>query len=136
MARLSEIRTALEDWIVLQTGIAANQTPYIEDVNEFPSINVGKQDNSRVTQYYGNSQSIKTYFINIRAYVWSDDDSITESESVCNDIESAIDSFTAAHRALGIYNAQVNDLHTDEGLFTPYGVADLNATITYEEDYT
>ena len=136
MARLSEIRTALETRIVAETGIAANQTPYIEDVNEFPSVNVGKYNAKRAIQYYGNSQSIKTYFLSVRAYVWSDDNSITASEDACNDIERAIDGFTAAHRALGIYNAQVNDLHTDEGLFSPYGVADLNITITYEEEYT
>jgi hypothetical protein len=55
---------------------------------------------------------------------------------VCYLIERAIEQFESAHRALGIYAAQVNEVHTDDGLFQPYGVIDLNVTITYEEEYT
>ena len=136
MARLDEIRTALESWIAQETNIPANRTPYIEDTNDFPSFNAGNHRGKRVTSYYGNSQSIKTYFVSVRAYVWSEDDSIGEAERVCYLIERAIEQFESAHRALGIYAAQVNEVHTDDGLFQPYGVIDLNVTITYEEEYT
>jgi hypothetical protein len=136
MARVSEIRSALESWLVTQTNIPANISPYIEDTTDFPSLNVGNHRARRTTQYIGNSQSVKTYFVSVRAYVWSDDDSIVLSESVCYDLERAIEEFESAHRALEIYSAQVNEVHTDEGLFSPYGVIDLDCTIMYEEEYT
>ena len=55
---------------------------------------------------------------------------------MCYLLERAIEEFESAHRALEIYSAQTNEVHTDEGLFAPYGVIDLNLTITYQEEYT
>jgi hypothetical protein len=136
MARTTEIRAALESWLTVQTGIPANVSPYIEDTTDFPSLNVGNHRARRTTQYLGNSQSIKTYFLSVRAYVWSTDDSIAESERVCYLLERAIEEFESAHRALEIYSAQTNEVHTDEGLFAPYGVIDLDIVITYQEEYT
>ena len=133
MAKPTQIRDAMETWLTSETGIAATPRPYIEDVNDFPAINVWNHSGKLVINHYGAGAKLKSYFVSVRAYVWSEDDSIAESERVCYLIERAIEGFAAAHRALNIQSAQVTEVHTDEGLFTPYGVVDLNLAILYND---
>ena len=133
MVKPTQIRDAMEAWLVSETGIQSTARPYIEDINDFPAINVWNHSGKLVINYYGAGAALKTYFVSVRAYVWSDDDSIAESELVCILLERAIERFAAAHRALNIQSAQVTELHTDEGLFTPYGVVDLNIAILYND---
>ena len=43
-----------------------------------------------------------------------------------------IEPFAEAHRDLSVEFAGVQSFRTDEGLMSPYGIADLTITITYE----
>lgn len=133
MVKPTQIRDAMETWLVSETGIQATPRPYIEDINDFPVVNVWNHHADLTINHYGAGAKLKSYFVSVRAYVWSDDDSIAESERTCILLELAIERFAAAHRALNIQNAQVTEVHTDEGLFTPYGVIDLNIAILYND---
>ena len=62
----------------------------------------------------------------------TDEDSLHDSENLASDIETVVNSY-AADAANLIHEARVVALSTDEGLMTPYGVADVVVEIDYED---
>ena len=46
--------------------------------------------------------------------------------------DDALETFTANNRALEVEESRVLEFRTDEGLFHPYGMADLTVQILYE----
>jgi hypothetical protein len=76
--------------------------------------------------------------IDVRAYVYDgDSEDICEvAEDLADSIEAKIDSFAASHRDLEVEEAEVVSLRTDDGLMLPYGVADLQLTISYDVEIT
>ena len=81
------------------------------------------------------------YFDQIRidrvntAYVF-DENNLDTAEFLAQNVESKVDSFAAntAAKANGIADARVVTFRTDEGLFEPYGIADLDLQILYDVD--
>ena len=71
--------------------------------------------------------------VQLRCYVYDGDtaDIADECERLADQIEAAVDTFSAANRALEVEEARVVSLRTDDGLMTPYGVADLQISILY-----
>jgi hypothetical protein len=58
------------------------------------------------------------------------------AEDLADSIEAKIDAFAASHRELSVEEAEVVSLRTDDGLMLPYGIADLQLTITYDVEIT
>ena len=70
--------------------------------------------------------------IQLRNYVFAEDQ-LDAAEELSNNVElDVIDKFANLHRDLGVQSAQVVEFRTDEGLFSPYGIGDQTVTITYD----
>ena len=69
----------------------------------------------------------------LRGYVF-DENNVDTAEILAQNVESKVDSFSAnvAARANGVSDARVTSFRSDEGLFTPYGLADLEIQILYD----
>lgn len=142
MARRTEILNYLVDRLStistsngFLTNVSAVHRPYkyLDDINDFPTITLGGTPKEDLVEI-GDGQIIRAMRQSIRAYVMSDDDSLIDSENLAHDIETVVESFAKNAANLAVHSAQVMDVGTDEGLFSPYGIADVGVEITYEED--
>jgi hypothetical protein len=64
----------------------------------------------------------------------SDEDSIFVSENLAHDIETVVTDYAANAANLSVHRSQVIAISTDEGLFSPYGIVDVEVEMVYEED--
>ena len=135
MARRTDIIEALVGHLGTNTDVHANNVyrtyKYMHDLNDFPAITFIPNREDR--DHFGAGQVHGILAIQLRCYVYDGDtaDIADECERLADQIEDAIDTFAAANRALGVEEARVATLRTDDGLMTPYGVADLQISILY-----
>ena len=109
------------------------QMVFLNEVNDFPFVCMLVEPETRF--HYGAGRKLATLAISLRGYVHDGDSGevLDLAEDLGIDIETAaIEPFAEAHRDLGVEFAAVESFRTDEGLMSPYGIADLTITITYE----
>ena len=140
MARRTDIIEALVGHLGTNTDVHANNVyrtyKYMHDLNDFPAITFIPNREDR--DHFGDGQVHGILAIQLRCYVFDGDtaDIADECERLADQIEAAVDTFAAANRALEVEEARVVTLRTDDGLMTPYGVADLQMSILYRlENY-
>ena len=116
---------------VLEANITRNYHVLVE-VNDFPAITMIPQ--SEIREHRGGGRKIATLALQIRGYAFDGDGSeiIGVTEELAEDIEEAINTFLLSYRHFEVEESRVISLRTDEGLFAPYGIADLEAQIAYE----
>jgi hypothetical protein len=104
---------------------------FLDELNDFPSICFVAGGESR--QELGANRRLGTIEVALRGYVF-DENNVDKAEILAQNVESKVDSFSAnvAARANGVSDARVTSFRTDEGLFTPYGLADLEIQILYD----
>ena len=104
---------------------------YLDDVNDFPAITFVPRRIER--DHRGAGRQMDIMGIDLRIYVYDGDtaDIADECERLAEQVEAAVDTFAPANRALEVEEARVATLRTDDGLMTPYGVADLQISILY-----
>ena len=102
---------------------------YLHEVNDFPAISFSSATERR--SHYGDGRKLAQLDLQLRGYVHGED-SVTLAETLARAIEDAVDTYARAHPDLDLYEARVFSLRTDEGLYAPHGIADLNIEITYE----
>ena len=109
---------------------------FLDDVNDFPYITFVPRQELR--RHRGDGRKHASLVVDIRAYVYDgDSEDICEvAEDLADSIEAKIDAFAASHRDLVVEEAEVISLRTDDGLMLPYGVADLQVTISYDVEIT
>jgi hypothetical protein len=109
---------------------------YLDDVNDFPAITFVPRRIER--DHRGAGRQMDVMGIDLRIYVYDGDtaDIAAECERLAEQVEEAIDTFAAANRALEVEEARVATLRTDDGLMSPYGIADIQLAITYEVEIT
>jgi len=135
MARRTDIIEALVGHLGTNTDVHANNVyrtyKYMHDLNDFPAITFIPNREDR--DHFGAGQVHGILAVQLRCYVYDGDtaDIADECERLADQIEDAIDTFSAANRALEVEEARVVTLRTDDGLMTPYGVADLQISILY-----
>lgn len=132
--RRTQIIDALVADLEANTDVAAGNVhkrfKYLDELNDFPSITFLAGGEDRI--HYGAGEKFGRMNIQLRNYVFAEDQ-LDAAEELSNNVElSVIDAFAAAHRDLGVQSAQVVEFRTDEGLFSPYGIGDQTVTITYE----
>ena len=141
MARRTEIINYLVDRLSTVSTSNGNLTnvsavhrsyKYLEDINDFPTITLGGTPREDLVEI-GDGQILRSLRQSIRAYVMSDEDSLADSENLAVDIEGVVAGYAANAANLSVHRSQVVSLSTDEGLFSPYGIADVEIEITYEE---
>jgi hypothetical protein len=113
--------------------LVTRRMQYLGDVNDFPTITLGARPGD---QFYhiGDGQIFKSMRTSIRGYVNThEDDSIGDADALANDVETVISRFQDEAANLEVQRSQVLEVRTDEGLFTPYGIVDMQIEILYEE---
>ena len=140
MARRTDIIESLVGHLGTNTDVHANNVhrtyKYMHDLNDFPAITFIPSREDR--DHFGAGQVHGILAVQLRCYVYDGDtaDIADECERLADQIEEAVDTFSAANRALEVEEARVVTLRTDDGLMTPYGVADLQISILYRlENY-
>jgi hypothetical protein len=140
MARRTDIIEALVGHLGTNTDVHANNVyrtyKYMHDLNDFPAITFIPNREDR--DHFGDGQVHGILAIQLRCYVFDGDtaDIADECERLADQIEAAVDTFAPANLALEVEEARVVTLRTDDGLMTPYGVADLQISILYRlENY-
>ena len=132
--RRTQIINALVADLEANTDVAAGNVykrfKYLDELNDFPSITFLAGGEDRI--HYGAGEKFGRMNVQIRNYVFAEDQ-LDAAEELSNNVElSVIDKFAGLHRELGVQSAQVVEFRTDEGLFSPYGIGDQTVTITYE----
>lgn len=132
--RRTQIIDALVADLETNTDVAAGNVykrfKYLDELNDFPSITFLAGGEDRI--HYGAGEKFGRMNVQIRNYVFAEDQ-LDAAEELSNNVELlVIDKFSGAHRDLGVQSAQVVEFRTDEGLFSPYGIGDQTVTITYE----
>jgi hypothetical protein len=132
--RRTQIIDALVADLEANTDVAAGNVykrfKYLDELNDFPSITFLAGGEDRI--HYGAGEKFGRMNVQIRNYVFAEDQ-LDAAEELSNNVElSVIDKFAGLHRELGVQSAQVVEFRTDEGLFSPYGIGDQTVTITYE----
>ena len=130
-ALVSDIHTNIARML---PGNVTRQMVFLNEVNDFPFVCMLVEPETRF--HYGAGRKLATLAISLRGYVFDGDSGgevLDLAEDLGIDIETAaIEPFAEAHRDLGVEFAAVESFRTDEGLMSPYGIADLTITITYE----
>jgi len=135
MARRTDIIEGLVGHLGTNTDVHANNVyrtyKYMHDLNDFPAITFIPNREDR--DHFGDGQVHGILAVQLRCYVYDGDtaDIADECERLADQIEAAVDTFSATNRALEVEEARVVSLRTDDGLMTPYGVADLQISILY-----
>ena len=104
---------------------------FLDELNDFPSLCFVAGSERR--EQLGANRRLGTIDVALRGYVF-DENNVDTAEILAQNVESKVDSFSAnvAARANGVSDARVTSFRTDEGLFTPYGLADLEIQILYD----
>jgi len=140
MARRNEIIEAFVAHLGSNTDVfpdnVSRRFKYLDDVNDFPYITfVPRQENR---DHRGDARKLAVLAIDLRVYVYDGDtsDIADECERLADQVEAAVDTFAATYRQYEVEEARVVTLRTDDGLMTPYGIADLQLSILYEVEIT
>jgi len=136
--RRTQIAEALVEDIHTKTdvlqGNVHRQMIFLNEVNDFPFVTFIPREEIRT--HRGDGRKFATLTLSLRAYIFNGDPggaSIVDAETLGKSIEQdVIDEFAASHRDLEVEEARVTAFRTDEGLFSPYGIADLELAILYE----
>lgn len=104
---------------------------FLDEVNDFPSIYVSA--GTEIRDFNSKSLTVGTLDVTIRAYVFGEDNSQSLSDDLVQDIEHVIYSL-GDNPDKGILDITIDNISTDEGLATPYGIAEVELTIVYRID--
>ena len=134
--RRTQIIDALRDHLVANTDVEDGNCQrfwvYLHEINDFPFIAFLPRSESR--QHLSANRKLAIITVLIRGYTYDGDSPIDSAEDFGLQIERAVDSFSRSNIALGysVHEARVVQFRTDEGLFKPYAIADVEAEILYE----
>ena len=136
-------RKQIIDGLVTELGQTSDVSPsnvfrhfkYLDEINDFPSICLLPRNEARIER--GANRRLGIIEVALRGYTF-DENNLDRAEFLAQNVEAKVDSFSAntAAKANGVSDVRVVTFRTDEGLFEPYGIADLELQILYdvEED--
>lgn len=134
MARRTEIINALVDHLAANTDALPSNVikryAYMHEVNDWPAITLVPQGEQRIHRGLDARQGLMTVFV--RGYIYDAEDAMGAAETLADQIETAADTFAAAYRNREVEECRAITLRTDEGLFQPHGMCDVQLQILYE----
>ena len=114
---------------------SSRPSKYLDEINDFPSVCLLPRNEARIER--GANRRLGIIEVALRGYTF-DENNLDRAEFLAQNVEAKVDSFSAnvAAKANGVSDVRVVTFRTDEGLFEPYGIADLELQILYdvEED--
>lgn len=135
-------RIALIESALASVGTVGPQ--FLDTVNSFPSVailrpmmagksgeqhqNVSSRRATVIRNAIGGQVTLDQLTITIRGYIMTTvETAIDDSEALAREIEKVIQEL----RSPLIYSAKVLTVHTDEGLYAPYGICDVQCVIEW-----
>ena len=135
-------RIALVESALASVGTVGPQ--FLDDVNDFPSVailrpmmagksgeqhqNVSSRRATVVRNSIGGRATLDALTITIRGYTMTTvETSLDDCEALARQIEAVIQTLSSPL----IYSAKVLTVHTDEGLYAPYGVCDVQCVLEW-----
>ena len=104
---------------------------FLDEVNDFPAIYLSA--GTEIRDFNSKSLTVATLDVTIRAYVFGEDNSQSLADSLVQDIEHVVYSI-GDNPDKGILDITIDNISTDEGLVTPYGLAEVQLTTVYRLD--
>ena len=104
---------------------------FLDEVNDFPALYVSA--GTELRDFNSKSLTVATLDATIRAYVFGEDNSQSLVDDITQDIEHVIYSI-GDNPDKGILDITIDSITSDEGLATPYGLAEVELTIVYRLD--
>jgi hypothetical protein len=104
---------------------------FLDEVNDFPALYVSA--GTELRDFNSKSLTVATLDATIRAYVFGEDNSQSLVDDITQDIEHIIYSI-GDNPDKGILDITIDSITSDEGLATPYGLAEVELTIVYRLD--
>ena len=101
---------------------------FLDEVNDFPSVYIAA--GTEIRDFNSQSLTTATLDATIRAYVFSDDESQDKIDDLIQDIEHVIYRI-GDNSDKGIQENSISNISVDEGLFTPFGLGEIEITIDY-----
>jgi hypothetical protein len=101
---------------------------FLDEVNDFPAIYVSA--GTEIRNFNSKDLTVATLDVTIRAYVYGEDNSQSLADDLVQDIEHVIYSLEDKSD-IGIQDITIDNISTDEGLATPYGLAEIELTTVY-----
>lgn len=129
--RLSLQRALLSTFInlnLVEERNTFNRWLYLDEVNDFPTICLISRGETRFPDQSASDVSVMT--IALRGYIY-DEDSITAAEALGCAIEDALEEFKLENPC-SFRDIRLVEFRTDEGLYAPYGILDMQFSITYD----
>lgn len=107
---------------------AYRRVRFIDAVNDFPSLYLAA--GPEIRNFQSQSLTVATLTIIIRAYVYGEDNSQLQVDNLVEDIEHVIYTI-GSEPDKGILDIKINNITEDEGLAFPYGIAEIELSVTY-----
>jgi len=104
---------------------------FLDEVNDFPALYVSA--GTELRDFNSKSLTVATLDATIRAYVFGEDNSQSLVDDITQDIEHVIYSI-GDNPDKGILDITIDSITCDEGLATPYGLAEGELPIVYRLD--
>lgn len=101
---------------------------FLDEVNDFPALYLSA--GTEIRDFNSLSLTVATLDVTIRAYVYGEDNSQSLADDLVQDIEHVIYSL-GDNPEKGILDIIIDSISIDEGLATPYGLAEVELTVVY-----
>ena len=101
---------------------------FLDEVNDFPSLYIAA--GTEIRDFNSQNLTNATLDATIRAYVFSEDESQDKMDDLIQDIEHVVYRI-GDNSDKGIQEISISNISADEGLFTPYGLSEIEVTIDY-----
>lgn len=109
-------------------GNSFRQLKFIDEVNDFPSLYLTA--GTEIRDFQSSNLTEGTLDITIRTYVYGNDNSYEQLDNLLEDIEHVV--YSISNRPdLGILDIKIENIQTDEGLLSPYGLAEVELSVVY-----
>ena len=101
---------------------------FLDEVNDFPALYLSA--GTEIRDFNSLILTVATLDVTIRAYVYGEDNSQSLADDLVQDIEHVIYSL-GDNPEKGILDITIDSISIDEGLATPYGLAEVELTVVY-----
>lgn len=113
-------------------GNAYRRIKFLDEVNDFPAIYLSAGAETR--NFQSENLTVATLPVTIRAYVYGEDNSQSQADSLVQDIEHVIYNI-GSNPDMGILDITIQNITQDEGLAFPYGIAEVELSVVYRLEY-
>jgi len=138
MARRTQIVDALVDHLAANTDALPSNVikrfAYMHEVNDFPAITLVPRREQRTHRGVGRIHAITE--VMVRGYIHDGDDAIGAADTLADQIETAVDTFSDTYPQFAVEEARCVAVSTDDGLYRPYGLTDVTIQILYDVEIT